>query len=141
MGHCSEHDKSLIIRIQHRAARIITGQFDYINVRGHKLTTKLHLQSIEKRRDYFTACLMYKCLNGIAPIHLINEISLTSEIHGRYTRSAQQNNVQIPKPNLEQFKKSFKYHGAVTWNSLPAELKQAENIDRFKHLYKQIYFT
>ena len=29
-GHCSAYDKSLITRIQHRAARIITGQFDYI---------------------------------------------------------------------------------------------------------------
>lgn len=33
-GHCSEYNKSLVTRIQHRAARIITGQFDYINVRG-----------------------------------------------------------------------------------------------------------
>ena len=139
-GHCSEYDKSLITRVQHRAARIITGQFDYRTVRGHDLVTELRFQTIEQRRDYFTACLMYKCLNNIGPLHLTNEISLVSEIHNAYTRSAQQNNVHVPMPNSELFKKSFKYHGAIIWNSLPAELKQAEHVEEFKYLYKQIYF-
>ena len=140
-GHCSQTDKSLVTRIQHRAARIITGQFDYVNVRGQELITNLHLQTIEKRRDYFTACLMYKCLNNTAPLHLINEISLVSETHDVFTRSAQQNNVHVPFPNLELYKKSFKYHGAITWNSLPAELKQSRDISEFKYLYKQLYFN
>ena len=140
-GHCSEYDKSLITRVQHRAARIITGQFDYVTVRGHDLVTHLRLQSIEMRRDYFTACLMYKCLNSIAPLHLINEISLVSEIHDVNTRSAQLKNVHVPMPNSELFKKSFRYHGAIIWNSLPAELKQAGNIEDFKYRYKQKYFN
>ena len=84
---------------------------------------------------------MYKCLNDTAPLHLINEISLVSEIHGENTRSAQEKNVQVPMPNLELFKKSFKYHGAVTWNSLPADLKKADNIGKLKNLYKHTYFT
>ena len=33
-GSCSEQNKALISRLQHRAARIVTGNFDYINVRG-----------------------------------------------------------------------------------------------------------
>jgi len=70
--------------MQHRAARIITGQFDYVTIHGHDLVKDLKLQSIEKRREYFTACLMYKCLNNIAPLHPIKEVSLVSEIHDVY---------------------------------------------------------
>jgi len=44
-------------------------------------------------------------------------------------------------PHSELLKKSFRYHGATIWNSLPAELKQAGNIEDFKYLYKQKYFN
>ena len=139
-GHCSEYNKSLVTRIQHRAARIVTGNFDYFIVRGDTLVTQLRWQSIEKRRDYFTACLMFKCLRNLAPLHLMNEINLVSETHDVNTRSAQQGNINVPKPNSGLFKKSLRYHGAIIWNALPTELKQLEDIDEFKRKYKQHYF-
>ena len=33
-GYCSDTNRELIVRLQHRAARIITGNMDYINTRG-----------------------------------------------------------------------------------------------------------
>jgi len=65
---------------------------------------------------------------------------MTSDTHDIPTRSFQNYNVQIPQPNYEIFRNSFKYQGAVLWNSLPAHLKSATNIDVFKRLYKQRYF-
>ena len=91
-------------------------------------------------RDYFTANIMFQCINGTAPIHLRNEVSLVSEIHDARTRSAENSNVMAPKPNIELFKKSFRYHGSQVWNALPGELKSAETIDYFKYLYKKEYF-
>ena len=85
-GHCNQNFKKCVIRIQHRAARIVTGQFDYVNVRGHDLMTQLNWQSVDQRRDYFTANIMFKSINGIAPVHIRNEISLVSEIHDGNTR-------------------------------------------------------
>ena len=40
-----------------------------------------------------------------------------------------QHNVFTPHPNNETFKKSFRYTGAVKWNSLPAEAKQATTLN------------
>ena len=139
-GHCTENNKALIKRIQHRAARIVTGQFDYVNIRGQDLMTQLGWQSIDQRRDYYTACLMYHGVNDLAPMHINNEISLVSEMHEARTRSATNRNVCIPKPNVELYKKSFRYHGSVTWNALPDELKSASDQLCFKALYKDLYF-
>ena len=72
-GYCSNTNWALIVRLQHRAARIVTGNMDYINTRGESLVKELGWQSIEKRRDYFTAVLMYRCINEIAPRRLIDE--------------------------------------------------------------------
>ena len=102
--------------------------------------TQLNWQSVDQRRDYFTANIMFKSINGIAPVHIRNEISLVSEIHDVNTRLAQNYNAIIPKPNIEHYKKSFKYHGPQIWNALPVELKSAETLDYFKHLYKKEYF-
>ena len=68
----------MIQRLQNRAARIITGNFDYINVRGFELVRQLGWQPIEKRRNYYVASLMQKCMNGSAPIHLKNDIIMNS---------------------------------------------------------------
>ena len=37
-------------------------------------------------------------------------------------------NLFIPRPNTEALKKRFRYRGAVTWNSLSAEAKQATTL-------------
>ena len=139
-GHCTDTNKAFITRMQHRAARIVTGQFDYINVRGRDLMIQLGWQTIDQRRDYFTACLMYQGINNIAPIHINNEIDLVSEIHDAQTRSALNGNVYTPKPNLEIYKNSLRYYGSIIWNDLPAELKSAQDQRDFKRRYKDCYF-
>ena len=42
-----------------------------------------------------------------------------------------QYNLFIPRPNTEALKKSFRYKGAVTWNSLSVEAKQATTLNSF----------
>ena len=69
-GHCSDVNKSAIQRLQNRAARIILGNFDFINVRGQDLVAQLGWQTIDQRRDYFIATQMQKCINEKTPLHL-----------------------------------------------------------------------
>ena len=85
---CSDNNKNLIRRLQHRAARIVCNDFDYINTRGETLMRELGWQSIEQRRDYFVATLMYKCINGMAPSRIMNEITKVSDTHDVNTRLA-----------------------------------------------------
>ena len=102
--------------------------------------TQLGWQTINQRRDYFTACLMYQGVQNIAPIHINNEITLVSEIHNTQTRAALNGNIYTPKPNLEIYKHSLRYHGSTVWNALPAELKSAQDQFDFKRQYKEHFF-
>jgi len=139
-GHCSESNKVKLRRLQHRAARIITSNFDFVNVRGHDLVKQLGWQTLEQRRDYYIASLMHKCIHGNAPIHLLNEIVMTSHTHELATRSVSNLNYQIPEPHLEIFKQSFRFQGATLWNNLPLELRNINDINEFKFYYKRLHF-
>ena len=92
-------------------------------------------------RNYFTATLMYRCIYEQAPIRLINELVMIANSHERNTRSAAHLKVKIPKPNVELFRNSLRYRGALLWNSLPSDLKTATNVDVFKYRYKKLFFN
>ena len=139
-GHCSESNKALVQRLQHRAARIILGNFDFINVRGHDLVHQLGWQTIDQRRDYYVATLMHKCIYETAPIHLSNEITRTIHTHDLTTRAASNGDLHVPESKCETFKQSFQYQGAILWNNLPSELRNIADINEFKYFYKQMYF-
>ena len=53
-------------RLQHKAARMILNNFDYINVRGHDLVNQLRWQTIEQRIDYKQQNL---CTNVFTTLH------------------------------------------------------------------------
>ena len=59
-----------------------------------------------------------------------SKFTSVTTIHRHNLRGAQQN-LFIPRPNTEALKKSFRYRGAVTWNSLSAEAKQATTLNSF----------
>ena len=139
-GYCSNSNKDLVVRLQHRAARIVCGNMDFINVRGADLVTELGWQTIDKRRDYFTAMLMYKVIHEIAPKRLIDSIIMTSDTHDVLTRSSTHGTLQVPEPNFEIFRKSLKYQGTILWNGLPSHIKKAPDILAFKRMYKAFYF-
>ncbi len=46
---------------------------------------------------------------------------MACENHDRNTHFANNMNV-VPKPNVETFRNSFMYEGAISWNRLPLHL-------------------
>ncbi len=40
-GNCNEYSKNMIFRLRKRAARIVTRNFDFINVRGQDIMNEL----------------------------------------------------------------------------------------------------
>ena len=61
-------------------------------------------------------------LSNLVPEYLSDKFAGINTIH-RHNLRGGQNNLFIPRPNTEALKKSFRYRGAVTWNSLSAEAK------------------
>ena len=139
-GYSSSANRGLISRLQHRAARIISGNHDYINVRGVDLMNQMGLQSVEVRRNYYTAILMFKITNELAPSRLNNLFTFSKDTHDIPTRSSVGSKYQIPEPNFEFYRNSLKYQGSMLWNALPPHLKSAEDVLSFKKLYKRTYF-
>ena len=84
---------------------------------------------------------MFKTVNNLVPEYLSDKFASVNTIHRHNFRGAQ-HNLFIPQPNTEALKKSFRYRGAVTWNSLPAEAKQATTLNSFiPLLYIRIFLT
>ena len=88
-GCTTDTNLGKIQRIQSLAARIITGNFDYIHSRGVDIVRSLHLQTVKERRDYFLCVLMFKCIHGLAPNYLRNDVTMYVDIHGYDTRSGE----------------------------------------------------
>ena len=49
------------------------------------------------------------------------------------------NKLTIPQPRTNYLRNSFRYIGAVLWNSLPETLRQAESLHNFKSLLHSYY--
>ena len=52
-GYTTAHNINKVQRLQNRAARILTGNFDYVNTRGIDLVKNLGMMNVTQRRDYF----------------------------------------------------------------------------------------
>ena len=139
-GTCTEKGQNMAQRLQNAAARIVTGNFDYVNFRGEELVKEVKWETIKERRIFHTAILMFKCINGLAPNYLCDQINLLSDVNIYETRSSSSRNVLVPFPRKEIFKRSFLYDGAKIFNSLPDVLKECSNVTDFKKRYKSFYF-
>ncbi len=50
-GNCNEYSKNMNFRLQKRVARILTGNFDFINVRVQDIINELEWQTLEQRKN------------------------------------------------------------------------------------------
>ena len=49
-----------------------------------------------------------------------------------------ENKLNVPLPRTNYYKNSFSYSGAILWNSLPCNLREAESLGQFKRLLKDL---
>ena len=124
-------------KVQNYAARITSGNFDYINVRSISLIRSLKWMTISEICEYFTAMLMFKAINGLVPNYSSDSIVMAGEAHDRDTRLSESLDVHIPSHNSSTLKLSFIYNGSVLWNAAPEKIKASESMFTFKKRYKE----
>ena len=73
--------------------------------------------------------MMFKSLNGLAPVYL-HEIF--SERHTDHHLHDSFHKLNLPKPRTNYLKRSFGYSGALLWNSLPESIRAIRSIGQFK---------
>ena len=117
------------------AARLITGNFDYINCRGIDLVKSLNLYNIRDRIDYFLTKLMFKAIHGIVPTYLSDRIVVNFDVNSYDTKGSDMDSY-LPTLRKEAYRSSFMCMGGKLWNGLPEFVQNSKNIESFKHNYR-----
>ena len=109
-------------KLQNRAARIITGSS--YDIRSAQIPSDLDWPNLAQRRANHLEKLMFKTMNNEVPEYISEKFVLKNSIHNHNLRGSE-HNIFIRRPNTEALKKAFSYRGAICWNGLSAEAKQA----------------
>ena len=132
-GCTSQTNLDKVQRLQNYAARIIEKDFDYVNTRGLELVHKLGWLNVRERFFYFQTLLIFKCIYGLAPDYLNNNVILETDVNNVQTRKHPMN-LYLQLPDSEFHKTMLFYRGAKGWNELPPYLKNCYDIDHFRRL-------
>ena len=79
---------------------------------------------------------MFKCIHGLAPNYLRNDVTMHVDIHGYNTRSGENMDLYVPRVIKDIYKRSFSYMATNLWNQLPTDVKESATLDSFKQNYK-----
>ena len=135
-GNCNATQLSAVQKIQNRAARIICRNFEYATC-SIALIRELGWQTVQERYNYFTAILVFKCLNGQLSGALCDNFTMVNGIHDHNTRASASQNLHVPKPYTNYMKRSLSYCGVAQWNCLPNHVRNSESLSGFKRSYKK----
>ena len=127
-GCTTEVNLDRIQRIQNLLARIVCNNFDYINFCAIEMMLTLKLQTIRENRDYFLCISMLKCIHGLAPHYLCNDVTMYVNINGYDKRNAENMDLYLPRCTKETYKRSFLYKCGFLWNQLPSCLKETNRL-------------
>jgi hypothetical protein len=75
---------------------------------------------------------MYKILNEQSAPSLREKFIKIKDLNREYNLQSNDTDLALPKPITNYLKRSFKYSGAMMWNSLPSETKKASSLYQFK---------
>ena len=91
--------------------------------------------NIRQRYLYFLILLIFKCIHGLAPNYLTNNVIFDFEVSQKATRKHEMN-LYLNLPENEFHKNMLFYSGAKEWNLLPNYLKDCNDIVQFKQKLK-----
>ena len=126
-------------RIQNMAEKVMLGHDKLAST--NQALFDLHWLPVTQRIDFKVATMVFKCLNGEAPKYLCELIEMKKPQGQGLQSESKVNDVNIPFVKAKTLaERSFSIYGPKTWNALPEEVKQCENIDSFKCKLKTHHF-
>ena len=94
-------------------------------------------ESLDQRRNYTKSIYMYKIINDHAAPNLKQLFRRCNEgDNSLYDLRNSETDLILLKPKKEFLQRSLKYNGAIHWNNLSAEAKNADSIHSFKRIIK-----
>ena len=105
-------------------------------------TQRCHFLPVTARIDYKVCMLVYKCINGYAPVYL-TELLHFKETLDSLRISNDKFLLQIPSYTTVKTKyqeRKFSFAGPTLWNMLPYEIRNSKSINIFKKKLKTFFF-
>ena len=120
-------NRKTLERLQRRAARIVNGFKP--DIATESILENLRWPPLTRTMEKHCALLVNKCLVGEVPSYFKDYFMLRSQSDNQYRSSI--TDIILPKLHLDVAKKSFYYHGAMTFKSLPMNIKTLPPKERF----------
>ena len=131
--NCEITLRNKLQKLQNRPARVLTFS-DYLEDAGY-LFELLEWKNLARQLEIEKATMVYKFLHGLAPEYLCSRFAIRETA---YNLRDSENKLCIPLPRTNYYNNSFSYSGAILWNKLPCNVRQAESLTKFKCLLKQV---
>jgi hypothetical protein len=126
--------------VLHAAARLVFSarKTDHVT----PLLRELHWLRVPERISYKLATLVFRCLHGMAPPYLANELHRVTDIEGRQRlRSASTVSLVVPSARLSTVgDRAFPVAAARVWNNLPPHVRLSPSLPAFKRRLKTTLF-
>ena len=78
--------------------------------------------------------MVYKSLNCLAPDYMSSKFTLRNDLFNSYNPRDSENKLAVPLPPTNYYRNNFCYSGAVLWNNLPTDVRQAKSLTVFRKL-------
>jgi len=122
-----------------RAARLVLGAWRYDHIM--LVLQELHWLPVWRRMEFKIATLVYLTLSGMAPAYLAANCHLVSDEGRLLLHSATSRTFVVRRTYSNYGDRCFAAAGPRLWNSLPADLRQADiRFEQFKRLLKTFLF-
>jgi len=107
------------------------------------LLQQLHWLKVEQRIEYKFAVLVYRCLYGLAPLYLANDLLRVADLSSRRRlRSTSTYALVVPLSRLSTVgDRAFPVAAARVWNSLPDFVTASTSLPMFKRHLKTVLFA
>ena len=128
-GACGVTTRCTLEKLQNRAIRIITDS--PYDAPAKPILRQLRLPSIAEMIRQESAGMVYKAINGQAPVYLSSLFNRISAVTNRMLRNSNLN-LRPPRMKTKFGQNSFAYRGATIWNSLPDDCRTAHTFATFK---------
>ncbi|KAJ8719480.1 hypothetical protein PYW08_011655 [Mythimna loreyi] len=126
-------------RLQNLCIRFVFGLRKYDHV--SQFRKDLKWLPIRLRRNTRVLCVLYNILfNPAYPGYLRDRFTFTRAADA-LCRSHLKYQLNFPPHNTHFYSNSFSFHAVRLWNSLPAKIREAENVSVFKKQVKEHYLS
>jgi len=126
-------------RIQNAAARMVLRLPKHCHITP--VLIQLHWLPITYRIDYKVLLMVYKALNNLAPEY-IRDMLKYKPVTAHSLRSNDQKLLMVPRSHTVTYgDRNFRTYAPKLWNVLPFDIRNCDNVDKFKQLLKTVLFN